>query len=358
MKRTGKRGEGKWTRISWDEALDDIAAKIRADIVKTGGKKVAYHVGRPGEDGFTNRVLQAWGVDGHNSHTNVCSSNARAGYTFWMGLDRPSPDFAEADFILMVSAHLESGHYFNPHAQRIVEAKKRGAKIATFDPRLSNTASSTDYWLPTYPGTEPAVILSIANYMIQSDLYDRDFVQDWWNWEEYMLAERPDQEPTFENFEAILKTLYTSYTFEYAANESGVRQDRIEMVAKLAARAGKRLSTYNWRSSGAGNEGGWQVARTLMLLHALTGSIGTEGGFWPAAWNKSKPAHPNPAPGPKWWQDLHISDEFPMAFYEMSILLPHFMKEGRGKLDVYFMRVYNPIWIKPRRLHMVRNATK
>ena len=84
-----------------------------------------------------------------------------------------------------------------------------------------------------------------------------------------------------------------------------------------------------------------------MLLHALTGSIGTEGGFWPAAWNKSKPAHPNPAPGPKWWQDLHISDEFPMAFYEMSILLPHFMKEGRGTLDVYFMRVYNPIWINP-----------
>lgn len=361
MKRTGKRGEGKWARISWDEALDDIAEKIRADIVKTGGKKVSYHVGRPGEDGFTNRVLQAWGIDGHNSHTNVCSSNARAGYTFWMGLDRPSPDFSEADFILMISAHLESGHYFNPHAQRIVEAKKRGAKIATFDPRLSNTASSTDYWLPTYPGTEPAIILAIANYMIQDDLYDRDYVRDWWNWEEYMLAERPEQEPSFENFEAVLKTLYTDYTFEYAANESGVRQDRIETVAKLAARAGKRLSTYNWRSSGAGNEGGWQVARTLMLLHALTGSIGTEGGFWPAAWNKFKPSHPNPAPGPKWWQDLHMSDEFPLAFYEMSILLPHFMKEGRGNLDVYFMRVYNPIWINPDGftwLEMLQDETK
>ena len=48
-----------------------------------------YHVGRPGEDGFTERVLAAWGIDGHNSHTNICSSAARAGYHYWMGLDRP-----------------------------------------------------------------------------------------------------------------------------------------------------------------------------------------------------------------------------------------------------------------------------
>ncbi len=50
-----------------------------------------YHVGRPGEDGFTERVLAAWGVDGHNSHTNVCSSSGRAGYQYWMGFDRPEP---------------------------------------------------------------------------------------------------------------------------------------------------------------------------------------------------------------------------------------------------------------------------
>ena len=83
-----------------------------------------YHVGRPGEDGFTERVLAAWGVDGHNSHTNICSSGGRAGYHFWMGLDRPSPDHANAEVILLISSHLESGHYFNPHAQRIIEARR------------------------------------------------------------------------------------------------------------------------------------------------------------------------------------------------------------------------------------------
>src|SRR5207249_4325322 len=81
------------------------------------------------------------GIDGHNSHTNVCSASARAGYAFWHGMDRPSPDHANARFILLLSSHLETGHYFNPHAQRIIEAKARGAKIAVFDTRLSNTAS-------------------------------------------------------------------------------------------------------------------------------------------------------------------------------------------------------------------------
>ncbi len=347
LKRVGERGEGKWQRVSWDDALDDIAGRIRADLTATGGKQIVYHVGRPGEDSFTSRVLQAWGIDGHNSHTNVCSSNARAGYTFWMGLDRPSPEFAEADFILLVSAHLESGHYFNPHAQRIVEARARGARVAVFDPRLSNTASGADLWLPSYPGSEAAVLLAVANHLIAEGLYDREFVRDWWNWERFMHDEHPDLEPTFEAFEGVLGELYRDYTFAFAAAESGVRQDRIERLAAEVARAGKRFSSYNWRAAAAGNEGGWQVARCLMLLHALTGSVGTPGGFWPAAWNKFVPTPPRPAPGPGWWQDLHFSDEYPLAFYEMSILLPHFLKQGRGRLEVYFTRVYNPVWTNP-----------
>ena len=66
--------------------------------------EIMYHVGRPGEEGFTERILAAWGVDGHNSHTNICSSGARAGYELWCGIDRPSPDHANAEVILLVSA--------------------------------------------------------------------------------------------------------------------------------------------------------------------------------------------------------------------------------------------------------------
>ena len=88
-----------------------------------------YHVGRPGEDGYANRVLQAWGIDGHNSHTNVCSSSARLGHFLWCGADRPSPDYANAQTILLLSSHLETGHYFNPHAQRIMESKANGGTL-------------------------------------------------------------------------------------------------------------------------------------------------------------------------------------------------------------------------------------
>ena len=63
--------------------------------------------------------------------------------------------------------------------------------------------------------------------------------------------------------------------------------------------------------------------------------------------NKFVPKHPNPPPPPEYWNELLFPREFPLAFFEMSFLLPHFLKEGRGKLDVYFTRVYNPLWTNP-----------
>jgi anaerobic selenocysteine-containing dehydrogenase len=76
-----------------------------------------------------------------------------------------------------VSSHLETGHYFNPHAQRIIEAKMNGAKVITLDPRLSNTASKSNVWLPTWPGSEPVVLLSFANYLLTTGTYDREYVK-------------------------------------------------------------------------------------------------------------------------------------------------------------------------------------
>ena len=186
LKRGGKRGEGKWERVSWDEVLDDLASRIRKAIVENRRQEIMYHVGRPGEDGFTERILAAWGVDGHNSHTNICSSGAREGYQLWMGLDRPSPDHSNAKVILLISAHLESGHYFNPHAQRVIDGKANGAKLIVMDTRLSNTATHADHYIAPYPGSEAAILLAIANYLIQNNLYNREFVRRWWNWEEYL----------------------------------------------------------------------------------------------------------------------------------------------------------------------------
>ncbi len=347
LKRAGRRGEGKWERVSWDEALDELAGRIRAALESGRANEIMYHVGRAGEAGFANKVLAAWGVDGRNSHTNVCSSGARVGFNLWVGSDRPSPDFEHADVIFLISSHLEAGHYFNPHAQRIIEARQRGAKVIVFDTRLSNTATHADHYIAPYPGSEAAINLAIANHLIQNDLYNREFVRRWWNWQEYLEARHPTEEATFEHFEKVLKGLYAEYTFDYASAESGVDPDALRAVAKTVAGAGTRLSVHNWRSAASGNLGGWQVARTLYMLCALTGSVATEGGTHPAAWNKFTPKPIHDPPGPPEWNELLWPREYPLSHHEMSILLPHFLLEGRGKLDTYFTRVYNPVWTNP-----------
>jgi anaerobic selenocysteine-containing dehydrogenase len=347
LRRAGERGEGRWQQVSWSEALDDIGGRIRTAIVENRRHELMYHVGRPGEDGYANRVLQAWGVDGHNSHTNVCSSSARLGHFLWCGADRPSPDYAHAQTILLLSSHLETGHYFNPHAQRIMESKAGGGTLIVMDPRLSNTSAKADLWLPSYPGTEGAVLLAIARILLDEELYNREFVRRWVNWQEYLAAERPASPRTFEAFIDALKEEYARFTPAFAEAESGVPAARIVEAARAIARAGTRFATHNWRAAASGNLWGWQITRCLYLLVVLTGSIGTVGGVNMHVTNKFVPKHPNPPPPPQYWNELLFPREFPLAFHEMSFLLPHFLKEGRGRLDVYFTRVYNPLWTNP-----------
>jgi anaerobic selenocysteine-containing dehydrogenase len=347
LKRTGRRGDGAWERTTWDEVLDTFASQIRAALVENRRDQVVYHVGRPGHDGYIDRVLQAWGVDGHNSHTNICSSSARVGYALWQGADRPSPDYTNAKFILLLSSHLETGHYFNPHAQRIIEGKMGGAKIAVIDPRLSNTASAATYWLSPYPGTEAALLLSMASIILNEDRFNREFVRRWVNWEEFLREARPGLSQTFDTFISEIRSYYSRYTPEFAAEECGVEASKIVEIAREIASAGPAFASHVWRSAASGNLGGWQVARALLFLNVLTGSVGTRGGVSPNSWNKFV-ASPFSKPSPqKVWNELLWPREYPLAHHELSFLLPHFLKEGRGHLAAYFTRVYNPVWTNP-----------
>jgi anaerobic selenocysteine-containing dehydrogenase len=79
----------------------------------------------------------------------------------------------------------------------------------------------------------------------------------------------------------------------------------------------------------------------------LTASVGTPGGTSPHGWNKYKPVFWEEPPAQEDWNELLFPREWPLSHYEMSFLLPHFLKEGRGRLDVYFTRVYNPVWTNP-----------
>ncbi len=232
----------------------------------------------------------------------------------------------------------------------------------------------SDVWLPTYPGSENTILLSIANHLIQNDFYDKEFMRKCANWKETLNAvvsgqltvngeqiaaeirsalASSDLTPEtwnlklFPLFDRLLKDLYSEYTFERAAQESEVPIERIQETAHLVANCEGKLATHVWRSASVGNLGGWQVARCLLFLNVLTGSIGNKGGTSMTGWNKFVPKPFKGAPAPETWNELHYPIEYPLAHYEMSILLPHMLEEGRGDIDVYFTRVYNPMWVNP-----------
>lgn len=349
MRRKGERGGGGWERVGWDEALDDIAARIRGALKEGRNDEVMYHVGRPGfEHQHMERIFRAWGVDAHNSHTNVCSSSGRFGYQLWGGFDRPSPDYANARAILLISAHLESGHYFNPHAQRIIEGRMKGAKLIVIDPRLSNSAAMADHWLPARPGSEAALLLAMAKIILDEGLYDEAFLRDWTNWRQYIKNGHQEKDPgTFEDFIRALREDYAKFTPGYAEAECGVPAEQVVEVARLIGHAAPAVAAHNWRAAAAANLGGWQVSRCLMFLNVLTGSWGRRGGTSPNGWNKWLPTFWEEAPPQKVWNTLTYPDEYPLSQYEMSPLLPYFLMEGRGRLEVYFSRVLNPVWTYP-----------
>lgn len=89
------------------------------------------------------------------------------------------------------------------------------------------------------------------------------------------------------------------------------------------------------------------MARCLFMLNALMGAIATEGSVFPNAWNKFVPRPIYTPPHPKMWNETTWPREYPLSMNELSFLLPHLLKDGRAKLDVYFTRVYNPVWTNP-----------
>jgi anaerobic selenocysteine-containing dehydrogenase len=268
----------------------------------------------------------------------------RAGYQFWMGIDRPSPDHANAEVILLISAHLETGHYFNPHAQRIIEAKANGAKLIVLDVRLSNTATHADHWLAPYPGSEAAICLAIANHLIQTGRYDRDFVRRWWNWQSTWPRPpgRPRRSRAFEAARAVRR-------LHVRVRRGRVRRrgDKLEQVAEVWPRPARGCR----RTTGAG--GRRQRGRLAGLAHPVPAERPARA-RWPCRGRPTRtrgtsssrnPIHKPPHPAV--WNELTYPLEYPLAQNELSFLLPHFLKEGRGKVDVYFTRVYNPVWTNP-----------
>ncbi|MEZ4570022.1 MAG: hypothetical protein R2849_06790 [Thermomicrobiales bacterium] len=118
------------------------------------------------------------------------------------------------------------------------------------------------------------------------------------------------------------------------------RRKQVVEIARQIAAAGSRLAAHNWRSASAGNLGGWQVARCLFLLNVLTGSVGTEGGTSPNAWDKFVPTPWN-KPGPQSrWNEIMWPKEYPLAHHEMSF--PDAAPDARRRTRPQDGRLFHP----------------
>ena len=296
------RGEGKWVRTTWNEAMTTIGKKM-GDTLRIGDelskKSVMFHVGRPNENGFTGKVWHTLGSDAFNSHTNICSSGGRTPTIQWSNDDRTSPDWANAKLIFLNSSHAaDAGHYFQQSASFIADARKKGAKLVVMDPRLSNSAGMADLWIATWPGTEPVLYLYLANRILQEGKVDKAFVKKWLNWEvfldnrnylQYMVDKgyisKVPENNDFDAFLEILKELYAPYTLEYTVKETRVPAYKLEELYDMFIWAGDAISSYFWRAAAAGNRGGWMSGRAGYLPIALRGAIGTEGGTFFHHWH-------------------------------------------------------------------------
>jgi anaerobic selenocysteine-containing dehydrogenase len=389
-----KRGEGKWVRTSWDDAMAAIGKKMH-DTLKVGDeiskKSIMYHVGRPNENGFGHRVPHTMGLDGFNSHTNICSAGAREGTIQWANDDRNSPDWGNAELIFLQSSHAaDAGHYFQQSAGLIADARKKGAKMIVIDPRMSNSAGMADLWIPAWPGTEAALYLYIANRIVNEkqkngDSYiDNTFVKEWVNWDRLMtnkdyLAKMVgygyiSKVPTgnsYEDFVAVLQELYAPYTKEFVVAECKLEgmEYKLDALWDMFINAGSKIATYLWRAGPIGHRGGWMNTRAGFLTLALRGALrGDEGGTSFHHWHeisiagkgdKATVAGERP-PKVDVWNEIAWPPEYPLSTYEMSHIMPHLLmdeawqekwtKKGLKvptKLAVWMPRMYNPVWINP-----------
>ncbi|MEA3373272.1 MAG: molybdopterin-dependent oxidoreductase [Campylobacterota bacterium] len=384
-----KRGEGKWIRTTWDEAMTTIGKKM-GDTLRKGDelskKSVMFHVGRPNENGFTGKVWHTLGGDAFNSHTNICSSGGRTPTIQWANDDRSSPDWANAKLVFLNSSHAaDAGHYFQQSASFIADARKKGAKMVVMDPRMSNSAGMADLWIAAWPGTEPAIYLHLVNRMLNEDKVNKEFVRKWYNWEvfldnrkylEFMVEKgyikAVPAKRDFDTFLSVLKELYAAYTLEYTVKETRVPAYKLEQLYDMFIWAGESISSYFWRAAAAGNRGGWMSGRTGFMALGLRGAIGPKGGTFFHHWHVISVAgkggsstmgqgkRGSDIPKVDVWNELSFPPEWPLSTYEMSFLLPHLLtdtewqqkwiKKGLNvpqKLAVWIPRMYNPVWINP-----------
>ncbi len=255
LKNVGERGEASWEKVTWDEALDEIAARMK-HIIDTYGPEAIAFAETPLNHGFggvTRRLMNALGTPNYTAPTQLCMGNTaqvhRAVYGWFT-----SANWDSADCIVYFGQDRD-GERWPVEYLKLKAARARGAKLIVVDPRLSATACLADYHLPINYGTDAALLLAWIQVIIEEELYDKDFVEtSCIGFDE--LAERVAQ-----------------YRPEMVADTCGIDADLIRVSARLYATS--KASIIPW-----GVVGDMQVNSTSMLqsqciLRAICGFLNT-----------------------------------------------------------------------------------
>ena len=263
MKRTNpEKGPGVdpgFVQITWDEALE-LAGDAYNKAIEEHGPQSMVIFSR-GQD-WLNRWQRAIGTPNRLGHHSICFTTYDAPWNACVGRgQRPwTLDLANAKYILSFGWDMPSKAK-NNQAREYFKALENGAKAVVIDPRLTITGSLADEWIPIKPGTDLAFCLAMINIIVNEELYDKDFVENY--------TEGLDK----------LKEGVQDYTPEWAAEITEIDADTIERIAKEFANTRPALIPNHKRDAGGPNHAnGWRVAFCMVILNSLVGSLDREGG--------------------------------------------------------------------------------
>jgi anaerobic selenocysteine-containing dehydrogenase len=297
MIRTGERGEGKFKRVSWDEALDYIADKLLEYKEKYGPESVIMDCGDVTDRTPYYYLFRAFGTPHTVEHGSICDTPRRHGPKLMFGGKRVEPDIMRPVLVRQADGSLKNDYSYrtrlivyagwNPFtATRIVyesrgtvEAKLAGAKIIVIDPAFSNTATKADRWIPIRPGTDPDLFAAVLRYILENH-DDNDPFRRYidWSFLEYSQG--------WEEFESAFKSLWKKkdpvnglnyFTLEWAAERTGIDAD---IIAELAHTFGiTKPAAWVWGMNGIGHHYNGYVASIIgTALNVITGNMEVPGG--------------------------------------------------------------------------------
>jgi len=187
LKRTCPKGDGDpgWQRVTWDEALDDIARRITDIRQRYGAKAIALAKGTKSgtsvddAERWLGRLLYAIGSPNWVSTTHVCNWHKDTGFSYTFGANLPTPDLEASKTFLLWGHNPSSTSLILAHD--IVQARARGMKTVVVDPRRIGIGAQADILLQPRPGTDGALALALIHCLMEESWYDAEFARRWTN---------------------------------------------------------------------------------------------------------------------------------------------------------------------------------